>query len=80
MNAEIQEIITRLIEIKEETGISQKFKEKAEQVVHLLTADGELCVEKALFHLEELTALEASSYHRTLVWDAMGKLESLKHH
>ncbi len=78
--AEIEEIVGYLNELKEEAGVSQRFKEKAEQAIYILSNRKELAVEKALLCLEELNALNTSPYHRTQVWDLMGRLESLKKH
>ncbi len=79
MSPDVSAVLAHLQELKEDAEISKRFKEKTEKVIAILTQDSQLAVEKALLELEELSSLDASSYHRTLVWDAIGMLESLNH-
>lgn len=71
-----EEIITFLQSFQEEESVSKKLKEKVNNIVLLLQGDAPLVVEKALMALEELSAIEMSSYHRTKVWEAASMLES----
>ena len=75
---QLQEVISHLTDLKEESDVSKKFKEKAERVIKILNEDNQLAVEKALFELEELNSLELPVYHRTQVWDVISMLESAK--
>ncbi len=79
MNPQIYPILEHLQELTKDTDLGKRFKEKTERVIVILQEGAPLAVEKALLELEELNFIEASSYHRTQVWDAMGMLESLKH-
>ena len=78
MNSQIQEVICHLEELKEETDINKKLREKMNNVIALLTSDQELVIEKSLMELEELGSLNLPSYHQTVVWDIVSLLESLK--
>ena len=78
MNPNFQEIMNHLIELRDDVDASKKFREKTEHIITILRENSELAVPKALLELEELNSLEASPHHRTLVWDAMGMLESIK--
>lgn len=77
MNPHLNAVLAHLQELKEDTDVSRRFKEKTERVITILTQNSGLAVEKALLELEELSTLEASSYHRTRVWDAIGMLETI---
>ena len=72
------EIISFLEEMKEESGISKLFKEKADSVIGLLQSNQSLCIEKAVAVLEDVESLEISSYHRTQVWEVVSMLESME--
>ena len=78
MNDNLQEVITRLEELREEFGSNKKLKEKINVVILILNQDAELTIEKALSELEELNSLNLPSYHRTQLWDVVSLLESLK--
>lgn len=78
MAPELDNIIASLLELKDENG-SKQFKQKTEQIISILTGNQHLAVEKALMELEELNSYETPVHQRTLVWDIMSKLESIKH-
>lgn len=78
MNNNLQEVIVRLEELREEFGSNKKLKEKITAVILILNQDKELTIEKALSELEELNSLNLPSYHRTQLWDVVSLLESLK--
>ncbi|MDO8511610.1 MAG: UPF0147 family protein [Nanoarchaeota archaeon] len=78
MNDNLQEVITRLEELRGEFDSNKKLKEKITAVILILNQDAELTIEKALSELEELNSLNLSSYHRTQIWDVVSLLESLK--
>ena len=78
MNDNLQEVVTRLEELREEFDSNRKLKEKITAVIFILNQDAELTIEKALSELEELNSLNLSSYHRTQLWDVVSLLESLK--
>jgi len=75
---QIQEVIDYLSLLKEDPDTSKRFKEKAQQIIVLLSGPADMAVEKALLALEELNSLDLSSYHRTQVWDVISMLESTK--
>lgn len=75
-SADFQEILEYLASLKEEIGISKKFKEKVDQIITLLQKDSPFVVEKALLILDELNTVDLSSYHRTKVWEVASMLES----
>ena len=79
MNPNLNAVLAHLQELKGDSDVSRRFKEKTEKVITILTQNSELAVEKALLELEELSTLEASSYLRTQVWDVIGMLESINH-
>ncbi|MEK6809329.1 MAG: UPF0147 family protein [Nanoarchaeota archaeon] len=78
MNDNLQEVVARLEELREEFGSNKRLKEKINTVVLILNQDAELTIEKALSELEELNSLNLPSYHRTQLWDVVSLLESLK--
>jgi len=78
MNDNLQEVITRLEELRGEFDSNKRLKEKITAVILILNQDAELTIEKALSELEELNSLNLSSYHRTQLWDVVSLLESLK--
>ena len=78
MNDNLQEVVTRLEELREEFDSNRKLKEKITAVIFILNQDAELTIEKALSELEELNSLNLPSYHRTQLWDVVSLLESLK--
>lgn len=78
MNSELQVIIEHLSELKEDSDVSKRFKEKAERIITILHEPSQMAVQKAIFELEELTSSEVSSYHRTQVWDVIGMLAGIK--
>lgn len=78
MNDDLQEVITRLEELRGEFDSNKKLKEKIAAVILILNQDAELTIEKALSELEELNSLNLPSYHRTQLWDVVSLLESLK--
>ena len=77
-NSKIQEVVSYLEDLKEESDIGKKFKEKADQVITILNSDNQLAVDKALLELEEFSSSDLQSYHRTQVWDVISMLESMK--
>lgn len=78
MNDQLNDVLARLEELKEEFGSNKRLKEKVDLVISLLIQDSDLAIEKALSELEELNSLGLPSYHRTQVWDVVSLLESLK--
>ena len=78
MNNNLQEVIARLEELKEEFDSNKKLREKIDTVIIILKQDADLVIEKALSELEELNSLNLPSYHRTQLWDVVSLLESLK--
>ena len=87
----IDNVITCLVELKNESDVTKAFKEKAEKIIVLLTDtfnnekvnsknfnDFELVIEKALFMLEEINSLNLPPYYRTQTWDIISMLESIK--
>ncbi len=78
MNEALNEIVSSLKALKEESDISRRVKEKADQIILLLNSDNQMAVEKALLELEEINSMDLSSYHRTQVWAVISLLESLK--
>ena len=78
MNDNLQEVVARLEELREEFGSNKRLKEKINTVIFILNQDAELTIEKALSELEELNSLNLPSYHRTQLWDVVSLLESLK--
>lgn len=78
MNNNLQEVIVRLEELRDEFGSNKRLKEKITAVILILNQDKELTIEKALSELEELNSLNLPSYHRTQLWDVVSLLESLK--
>ncbi len=78
MNNNLQEVIARLQELKEEFDSNKRLKEKIDTVIFILNQDADLVIEKALSELEELNSLNLPSYHRTQLWDVVSLLESLK--
>ena len=77
-NTRLEEVIEFLGQLKEDPDMSKRFKEKADQIIVMLSEGSILAVEKALLVLEELNASDLSSYHRTQVWDVISMLESSK--
>ncbi|HIG93181.1 MAG: hypothetical protein QT02_C0004G0070 [archaeon GW2011_AR9] len=77
-NTHLKEVIEFLGQLKEDPDMSKRFKEKADQIIVMLSEGSILAVEKALLVLEELNASDLSSYHRTQVWDVISMLESSK--
>ena len=77
-NTVIEEAVGYLEVLREDEDVSKRFKEKAEAIIVLLKSDVQLCVEKALFELEELSSGDLSAYHKTQVWDVISLLESSK--
>ncbi len=73
-----QDVLLYLEELKEDSDLSRKFREKAEQIIALLTSNVDLATEKALAILEEMNSTDVSPYHRTQVWDVISMLESTK--
>ncbi len=80
VSSRMQEVVSCLGQLKEEPGISKRFKDKADSVIALLTEESELAVEKSLIVLEELNSIELSSYHRTQVWGIISMLECISTH
>ncbi|MEK6900572.1 MAG: UPF0147 family protein [Nanoarchaeota archaeon] len=78
MNDRFGEAVSRLEELKEEFRSNKKMKEKIDAAISILNKGEYLSVEKALNELEELNSLNLASYHRTLVWDVVSFLETLK--
>lgn len=78
VRSEIDDIIASLMELHHENS-SKQFKMKTEQVISILTHNKGLAIEKALLELEELNSYETPGYHRTMVWDIISRLESIKH-
>ena len=78
MDENLQEVVARLEELREEFDSNKKLKEKINTIIHILQQDAELTIEKALSELEELNSLSLPSYHRTQLWDVVSLLESLK--
>ncbi|MDP3697954.1 MAG: UPF0147 family protein [Nanoarchaeota archaeon] len=78
MNDNLQEVIARLEELKEEFDANKRLKEKIDTVISILNQDADLVIEKALSELEELNSMNLPSYHRTQLWDVVSLLESLK--
>ncbi len=76
--SEVQEAISFLEDLKQESDFSKRCKEKADSVISILGSNEELKIEKALIQLEELNNSDMPSYHRTQVWDIISVLESLK--
>jgi len=76
--SELQEAISFLEELREERDLSKRCKEQTIKIVALLNSNMELCIDKALVELEELTSFEMPSYHRTSVWDVISLLEAHK--
>ncbi len=76
-NSQIDEIVDYLDQLKEDPDTHKKFKEKADEVIVLLTSNVDLAVEKSLLTLEELNSLDLNSYHRTQVWDVISMLEGV---
>ncbi|MEK6900762.1 MAG: UPF0147 family protein [Nanoarchaeota archaeon] len=77
---QIKEVIDYLGQLQEDPDTSKRFKEKAQQIIVLLSGPADMAVEKALLALEELNSFDLSSYHRTQVWDVISMLESTKAH
>ena len=71
------EVISFLGELKEDPDANKRFKEKANEVITILSNNHDLAREKALIQLEEINSLDLSSYHRTQVWDVISMLESV---
>jgi len=78
MNNNMQEVIARLEELKDEFDANKRLKEKIDTVISILNQDADLVIEKALSELEELNSMNLPSYHRTQLWDVVSLLESLK--
>lgn len=78
MDENLQEVVARLEELREEFDSNKKLKEKINNVIFILNQDAELTIEKAISELEELNSLSLPSYHRTQLWDVVSLLESLK--
>lgn len=74
----LDEVIGRLEELKEEFDSNKKLKEKMDTVIAILRKDQDLVIDKALLELEELNSMSLPSYHRTQLWDVVSLLESLK--
>lgn len=73
----VQEVVSFLQELKEEPGMSRRFREKADEVALLLAEDSLMAIEKAVSVLEDLASLDMPSYQRTQVWEVVSMLESL---
>lgn len=78
MDENLQEVVARLEELKEEFDANKRLKEKIDTVISILNQDADLVIEKALSELEELNSMNLPSYHRTQLWDVVSLLESLK--
>jgi len=78
MDENLQEVVARLEELKEEFDANKRLKEKIDTVISILNQDADLVIEKALSELEELNSMNLPSYHRTQLWDIVSLLESLK--
>lgn len=77
---DFKQIIEALECLKEDSIIIRKVKEKADQVIVILTnkgKDSEFVVDKALRELEEFDSSEIPSYDRTQLWDITSMLESI---
>ncbi len=73
----LNDAITLLNNLEQDPDINKRVKEKSSQILTLLQSNSPLCVQKALFALEELNSQDLSSYHRTQIWDIVSLLESL---
>lgn len=71
-------VIQALGALKEDSMVVRRVKERAEQIVLLLQQNSQVSVDKALRELEELTSSEIPSYDRTMLWEAVSLLESLR--
>ncbi len=78
VGAEMREIIHLLEELRDDREVNRHCRERVSRVMALLSANSGISNEKALLELEELNSLGLSSYHRTMVWDLIGRLESVK--
>ncbi len=78
MSTELQTIIEYLSELKEDSDVSKRFKEKTQRIITILNEPSQMAVQKAILELEELGSFDASPYHRTQVWDVIGMLAGIK--
>jgi len=75
---ELQEVVSFLDSLRNESDVSKKFKVKAEKVINILESEHQLAIEKALLELEEFNSHDMPTYFRTQVWDLISMLESMK--
>lgn len=78
MTSSLDDAVSVLSSLKEESDVSRRFKEKAEHIIFLLSHQDRVAVEKALLELEELEEFDLPVYHRTQVWDVISLLESVE--
>lgn len=78
MTAVLIDVVAHLEQLGNDPDVSKRVREKTEQVIAVLRENSDLAIDKALLQLEELEAVEMSSYCRTQVWDIAGMLESIK--
>ena len=77
-NEQVVEVVEFLENLKEDSDISKRFREKADKVITILNNNEQLAIDKALLELEDLSSSDLASYHRTQVWDVISMLESMK--
>lgn len=67
-----------LEDLKENPIAIRRVKEKANQIILFLQKNPQANLDQVIRELEELSASEIPSYDRTLLWDVISFLESLR--
>lgn len=78
MTTMLIDVVAHLEQLGHDPDVSKRVRERMEGVIAVLRENSDLAIDKALLQLEELEAVEMSSYCRTQVWDIVGMLESIK--
>lgn len=74
----LEKALEELSLLIEEGEVSKKCLDKIQRAIIILKRSDELCVQKALHELEEMSSYDLSAYHRTQVWGIISSLESIK--
>lgn len=76
-SSKVNEIISTLHELKEDSTINKNIRDRIEKVISFLESDKELGVDKAIHEIEDLMENNnLPSYTRTQIWNIVSLLES----
>ncbi len=74
----VQDVITTLKEIKQDTAVNKSIKEKFERIILFLQKDPELGKDKALVEIEEMLAKnDIQPYLRAQIYNIVSMIESM---